>query len=78
MSDTFLTPEEIKDLTGRVQNLAQVKVLRGMGIEHRTRPDGSVVILRSHVEQTLGGATPAPRKRTPTEPNFGALNATRP
>lgn len=77
MSATFLTQEEIRDLTGRVQNAAQVKVLRGMGIEHRARPDGSIVILRSHVEQTLGGATPAPRKRTPAEPNFANLNATR-
>lgn len=77
MSETFLTQEEIRDLTGRVQNAAQVKVLRGMGIEHRARPDGSIVILRSHVEQTLGGVTSAPRKRTPTEPNFTNLNATR-
>lgn len=50
----FLTPEELQQLTGRKRRNAQVLVLRFMGIEHRVRPDGSVVVLRAHVEQVLG------------------------
>jgi hypothetical protein len=51
----ILTPEELAELTRRTRKDAQVRVLRFMGIEHRVRPDGSVAVLRSHVEAVLGG-----------------------
>ena len=50
----FLTADEVRDLTGKVRNQAQVAALRHMGIEHRVRPDGSVAVLRAHVESSLG------------------------
>lgn len=50
----FLTPDELIELTGKRRRDAQVRALRFMGIEHRPRPDGSVVVLRAHVEQVLG------------------------
>jgi hypothetical protein len=40
------------------------------------RPDGSVAVMRVHIEQ-LFGFTSETRKRQPIEPNWGALNATR-
>lgn len=72
----FLTRDEIVALTARIHHSAQRKVLSMMGIEHRTRPDGSIVVLRTHVEQILG-AFGSHRKATSSEPNWGALNATR-
>lgn len=51
----FLSKFEIETLTGRIRKDAQVRVLRFMGVEHKMRPDGSVAVLRSHVERLLGG-----------------------
>ncbi len=50
----FLRNEEVVALTNRRRSAAQVRALRTMGIEHRIRPDGTVAILRSHVEYLLG------------------------
>ena len=72
----FLTREEIAALTARIQFSAQRKVLNRMGIEHRTRPDGSIVILRSHIEELFGALISNKTKKN-IEPNWGALNATR-
>jgi len=58
----FLTDDELTVLTKcrhrqRLRRYqAQAEVLRAMGIEHRQRPDGSIVVLRSHVENLLGGS----------------------
>lgn len=51
----FLTPEEVTNLTGKKRNPAQVTALRTMGIEHKVRPDGAIIISRSHVERVLDG-----------------------
>ena len=51
----FLSSKEIQELTGRKHRTAQVETLRGMGVEHRLRPDGSIVILRSHIERLFDG-----------------------
>lgn len=67
-----LTPDEVKDLTGRTRRPAQVKVLRHMGIEHRVRPDGSVAVLRAHVETLLGSQHGATVRRE-VEPDWSAL-----
>lgn len=53
----FLTADELRELTCRTRSDAQRRALRAMGIEHRTRPNGSVAVLRSHVEHVLGLAT---------------------
>ena len=50
----FLSNHDIIALTNRQRPAAQVRALRVMGIEHRIRPDGTVAILRSHVEHLLG------------------------
>lgn len=58
MDSMFLTDEEIADLTKKQRHSAQVRVLRGMGIEHKIRPDGSIVVLRAHAERILGERAP--------------------
>ncbi len=68
----FLDREELIHLTGRTRKDAQVRVLRFMGIEHRLRPDGSVAVLRQHVEKSLGGTDTVTTKRE-FEPNWGAF-----
>lgn len=73
--DLFLTPEEVISLTKRTRRDAQVKMLRHMGIEHRVRADGSVVILRSHIEKIFGGIVDtAPPQKKRTEPNWAAIS----
>lgn len=69
----ILTDEELKDLTGRQRKDAQVRVLRFMGIEHRIRPNGSIAVLKAHVEQVLGISYEANRRRAEVEPNWGAI-----
>lgn len=71
----FLTDDEIRELTRRVHHNVQSNTLSKMGIEHRLRPDGSVAVLRSHVESVLSGKSDK-KTKTATEPNWGALNAT--
>ncbi|WP_231586646.1 DUF4224 domain-containing protein [Cupriavidus basilensis] len=66
-----LSPDELKELTHRCRPGAQARALRAMGIEHKVRPDGSVAVLRSHVEGQMG----APKERAKVaswEPNWGA------
>jgi hypothetical protein len=70
----FLSKAEIKALTNRIQYAAQIRTLRGMGIQHCVRPDGSVAVMRSHVEALFGVQNRA-TSRTRTEPNWGALHA---
>ena len=40
----ILSPDELKQLTQKKQSTSQKEVLNFMGIDHRTRPDGSVVV----------------------------------
>ena len=56
----ILSPEELVELTQRERSKAQARALTYMGIEYRIRPDGSVVVLRSHVDALLG--IPSERK----------------
>lgn len=71
----FLTEEEIKDLTQRVQHQAQAKMLNALGLTHKVRSDGSLLVLRSHVEKELGGAPAARSKAKVVEPNWDGVNA---
>ncbi len=58
----FLTREELCELTGRKRSGAQAIQLRAMGVEHRIRADGSLAVLRSHVELVFGAIRRAERK----------------
>ena len=55
MSDSmFLTPEQLNELTDRRQSASQARILREMGIEHKVRADGRVMVLREHVKEQFG------------------------
>jgi hypothetical protein len=73
MGGMFLDPDEIAELTSRVQRAAQVKVLRFIGVEHRVRPDGTIAVMRAHVEKVFGAAPAAAREAAPKEPDWEAL-----
>jgi len=77
MDEMFLDDDELRSMTKRVQRAAQVKVLRGMGIEHRQRPDGTLAVLRIHVEKVFGAAPAGTRKSKAKEPDWRALDAAR-
>ena len=70
--DLFLSPSAVKRLTGKTRRPAQVRALQKMGIEHKVRPDGEVIISHSHIEKVLDGATPEKAERR-IEPNWEAL-----
>lgn len=66
-SSMFLSNAEVGALTRKHRRDAQSRALDFMGIAHRIRPDGSIAVLRKHVERLLGGedlTSSKPRKRT--------------
>lgn len=69
----FLTKEELIELTHKHRRAAQCAVLNAMGIRHKVRPDGSVLVLRTYVEKELGDGQPAEKAKKEKEPNWGAL-----
>jgi hypothetical protein len=69
----FLTSQELIDLTHYKAPKRQIQALVTMGFKFATRPDGSVVVSRSHVEEILNlqqGKKPSER----VEPKFHALD----
>ena len=77
MNTTFLSTDEIRELTDRIQRASQSKVLRAMGIEHKTRPDGSIVVLRSHMEDVLSGGARKSITKSEPEINWNGVNTGR-
>ncbi len=70
----FLTGEEIIELTGKKRRGAQMKELNALGITHKVRGNGSLVVLRSHVENELDGQSRASlESRTDMQPNWGGM-----
>lgn len=66
----FLTSDELVALTGRKLSKSQRSVLNHLGIQHKARPDGSLVVLRSHVEKSLGGGESGAKL---PQPNWSAI-----
>lgn len=60
-----LDTSELQELTGKVRADAQSRVLNALGIDHRKRPDGSIVVLRSALDSSN-------RSKAPKGPNFEA------
>lgn len=65
----FLTREELFELTARKRSAAQARMLRGLGIEHKIRADGAIIVLRAHVEHLLSGSAPKRRAQKEYEIN---------
>jgi hypothetical protein len=55
-----LSADDLHDLTGKERPTAQARVLQAMGIPYRARPDGTLVVLRIHVEYETPQKEPAP------------------
>lgn len=73
-ANIFLDIEEIQQLTDRVRSPAQLRVLKALGIEHKVRPDGSIVILRAHIAKVFDGNEATTSRRTKqAEPNWEAI-----
>jgi len=68
----LLTDKELIELTGRSRRCAQVRVLCYMGIEHKVRPDGSVAVLKAHVDKVMGGDVYDYHQKL-SEPNWSAI-----
>lgn len=60
MSATFLTPEEIIELTGRMHKGLQIKALAKMGVPFYVNAIGRAVVTRSAIEGRV--AAPATKK----------------
>ncbi|VVE37160.1 hypothetical protein PCO31111_03968 [Pandoraea communis] len=58
--DTFLTPDEIRYLTGRNLKADQVEALRRMGIPFYVNARGSAIVARCVIE---GSRDEAPRRK---------------
>lgn len=61
----LLTEQELIELTKKERPSAQARALDFMGIRYRARPDGSLVVLRIHVETVEGQVSSA---KLPPEP----------
>lgn len=70
----FLTEEEIRKWTGKKGRSSQARVLNALGIVRKIRPDGSLVVLWSHLEQQLSGRVPLAKQEKEYEPNWAFLD----
>lgn len=68
MSDICLTDEEIEMVTRKTQHAAQARELNRLGIDHKVRSDGSVLVFRSQ-------ADPAGRKIKKALPDFECVTS---
>lgn len=70
---TFLSEDELYELTKKKRRPSQITVLRFMGIDHKIRPDGSVAVMRAHAEREFGAVDQAGRARRKTTPDFSKV-----
>ena len=61
----LLTEAELEELTRRHRVDARKRALDAMGIPYRVRHDGTLAVLRSHVERDPSGAGGTMTKREP-------------
>jgi hypothetical protein len=74
MPSLTLTDAELVELTGKQRPSAQMRALKYMGIDHKQRADGTLVVARAHFELLLGGgAAPAKPKKT-VEPDWSKVH----
>ena len=67
-----LTPQEIKDVTGKTHRKSQIIVLIGMSIPFKVRPDGSILISREAYQLAMGAEQV--KKTELTKPDFSSFN----
>lgn len=65
----FLTPAELRELTGCARRKDQLVWLKAKGYKHQVNALGQINVLRAHIEHRLGaGKPPAP------EPDFSVFH----
>lgn len=75
MDQMFLDDDELQSMTKRKQRSAQAKMLRSMGIAFKERADGTLAVLRAHVEKEFGAGKDRQSKAKEFVPNWSGLNA---
>ncbi len=70
----FLSTDELRKLTGRVRNSAQLRWLCANGFAALQDADGRPLVLKSAVEARMGAPMSKSVDRR-KEPDWGALNA---
>jgi hypothetical protein len=77
MTTPWLTDAEVDALCdGLRQSAAKVKYLKDLGLAVRQKPNGRPLVLRSNVEETLGGLVTKRRTKAPptaAQPNAAGL-----
>lgn len=74
MSLDFLTPAEIRKVTGKVKKSAQMRALRQLGYTARPDANGEPLVLRAHAEAKFGHPG-SPKKRKRTAPDWSHIDA---
>lgn len=72
MLPIYLTIEELKEITGRVNATAQIKWLRSQGFTVLLRADGRPLVSRNHFEAMMGGQHYQSKAQV-YEPDFSTL-----
>lgn len=70
-TDTYLTPAEVRKLTGTAHAAKQVAFLKSRGWCHTTDRHGKPQILRKYHDAMLSGTNTTPAA---LEPNWGAFD----
>lgn len=68
----FLDDDALVELTRKRRHDAQRRVLDALGVKYKPRPDGSLAVLKAHVDELFGCTAPAKVKR-PAEPHWDAM-----
>ena len=65
MSDLFLSPEQLHELTGKKQRSAQIRVLEERGYTYRLDGNGRILVSRAHIERVFDGKDQDPTAAIP-------------
>ena len=71
---TFLTKEELRELTGRALHKRQREWLKAEGWTFTINAAGRPIVSRAHMEAMLGGAKTDTAETRTYSPNFGAIS----
>ena len=61
----ILSPDTLRELTGKQKSPAQARVLDALGIPYRRRPDGSIVVFEADIHAPTQNRSTSPKLRLP-------------
>lgn len=68
----FLTEQQLIELTGKKYAAAQARQLVFMGIQYKKRGDGSIAVLKAHIDKMFDGVY-SENQPSLIQPNWAAL-----